>query len=79
MFAVVKELNFDEVCCHVNDFQWKRDAYIVPGPNFVWSIDGHCKLEFFDIEVYVDIDAYSQYITWIYVEIFNHTAISVLV
>ena len=36
-------------------------------------------MNFFDIEIYAAIDAYSWYITWIYVEISNHTAVSILV
>jgi hypothetical protein len=35
-------------------------------------------MQFFGIEVYAGIDAYSRYITWIYVGITNRTAISVL-
>ena len=45
----------------------------------MWFIDSHCKLNFFDIEIYAAIDAYSWYITWIYVEISSHTAVSTLV
>ena len=36
-------------------------------------------MNFFDIEIYVVIDAYSWYITWIYVEISNHIVVSILV
>ena len=45
----------------------------------MWFINDHCKLDFFDIEIYADIDAYSWYIIWIYIELFNHTAVSALV
>ena len=40
----------------------------------MWSINDHCKLDFFNIEIYADINAYSQYI-----ELFNHTAVNALV
>jgi len=36
------------------------------------------KLELFGIEIYVGVDAYSRYITWIYVGVSAHTAVSVL-
>jgi len=34
-------------------------AYFVPGPNFVWSIDGHHKLSMYGIEIYAGIDSFS--------------------
>jgi hypothetical protein len=50
----------------------------VPGPNFIWSIDGYLKLAPYGIEVYAAIDAYSRYIIWVYVGITARTAVSVL-
>jgi hypothetical protein len=50
----------------------------VPGPNFLWSIDGYLKLALYGIEIYAAIDAYSRYIIWIYVGITARTAVSVL-
>ena len=58
--------------------QRHRGEYIVPGPTFIWSLDGYLKLEFYGIEVYAAIDAYSRYILWIYVGISARTAVSVL-
>src|SRR5258706_8784397 len=55
-----------------------RGEYWVPGPNYIWSVDGHMKLELFGIEIYAGVDAYSRYITWIYVGVSARTAISVL-
>jgi len=55
-----------------------RGEYWVPGPNYIWSVDGHMKLELFGIEIYAGVDAYSRYITWIHVGISARTAISVL-
>ena len=37
----------------------RRLEYIVPGPNYLWSIDGHDKLVNYGIEIYGVIDAYS--------------------
>lgn len=39
-----------------------KGAYSVPGPNFVWSIDGHHKLSMYGIEIYAGIDAFSRYV-----------------
>lgn len=58
--------------------QRHRGEYLVPGPNFVWSVDGYLKLAPYGIEVYAAIDAYSRYIIWIYVGISARTAVSVL-
>ena len=79
LFAVVKELDPAGVARRASDAQRHRSDFIVPGPDYLWSIDGHCKLDFFDIEIYADIDAYSWYIIWIYIELFSHTAVSALV
>ena len=79
IIAVVKELDSEEVSHHAHDAQQRHDKFNVSDSDFLWSIDSHCKLNFFDIEIYAAIDAYSQYITWIYVEISNHTAVNTLV
>ena len=60
------------------DLQRHRGQYIVPGPNFIWSVDGYQKLAPVGIEVYAGIDAYSRYVVWIYVGISSRTAVSVL-
>jgi hypothetical protein len=39
----------------------RRLEYIVPGPNFLWSIDGHDKLANYGIEIYAAIDACEFY------------------
>ncbi len=74
----VKTLDPTGVQYRLNDLQRHRGEDIVPGPNFIWSIDGHCKLEMFGIEIFAAIDAYSRYIVWIYVGISARTSISVL-
>lgn len=56
----------------------KRGRYGIPGPNRVWSIDGHDKLSRFGFEIYACIDAYSRCIIWCYVGHSNRTAVSVM-
>jgi hypothetical protein len=51
--------------------------YLVPGPNWLWAIDGHSKLLRFGIEIYGCIDAYSRMIVWLYVGLSSTTALSV--
>ena len=60
------------------DLQRHRGKYILPGPNFTWSVDGYMKLASFGIEVYAGIDGYSRYVVWIYVGVSSRTAVSVL-
>jgi hypothetical protein len=47
----------------------RRGGFTVPGPNYTWSIDGYCKLQRYGFEIYASIDAYSRFITWMYVGI----------
>ncbi|KAE8369889.1 hypothetical protein BDV27DRAFT_140805 [Aspergillus caelatus] len=68
----------DRVFARRHQLQRQRGEYIVPGPNFLWSVDGYMKLEPYGIEIYAGIDAYSRYIIWIYCGITTRTAISVL-
>jgi hypothetical protein len=50
----------------------------VPGPNYIWSIDGYLKLAPYGIEIYAGIDAYARYIIWIYVGTTARTEVCVL-
>ena len=59
------------------EFQIQWGEFIVSGPNFMWSVDGHDKLSPYSIQIYTGIDAYSHFIVWIYVGISACTAISV--
>jgi hypothetical protein len=58
--------------------QAQKGEYVVLGPDFVWSIDGHDQLADFGIQIYACIDAYSRYIIWIYIGISNRTQHSVV-
>jgi hypothetical protein len=62
----------------LQDLQQERGAYVVPGPNYIWSVDGYLKLSPYGIEIYAAIDAYSRYIIWIYVGNTSRMAVSVL-
>ena len=54
-----------------------RGEYITPGPNYVWSIDAHCKLEHWGFQIYAAIDAFSRYIVWSHCSISSRTGASV--
>ena len=56
--------------------QRRRGEFTSLGPNQVWSIDGHCKLEPYGIEVYAAVDAYSRMVIWIYVGVTARTQVS---
>lgn len=77
LYNLVKELNPAGVEARTRKAHRHRGTISVPGPNHAWSIDGHCKLDAWGIEVYAAIDTYSRYIIWIYVGLSAHTAISV--
>ncbi|KAA1105901.1 hypothetical protein PGT21_023607 [Puccinia graminis f. sp. tritici] len=50
----------------------KRRVFNTPGPNFIWSADGHDKLKKFGLTIYGFIDAWSRKILGIYVHITNN-------
>ena len=63
MFQILKELDPIGVAGRRPHLGTRpRGAYHVPGPNNVWSIDGHHKLSMFGIEIYAGIDAFSRYL-----------------
>jgi hypothetical protein len=78
LFQAYRTLNQEAVERRRRDLQRHRGEYVVPGPDFVWSMDGYDKLKPYGIEVYACIDAYSRYVVWIYVGISNSTAVSCL-
>ncbi|KAH7034781.1 uncharacterized protein B0I36DRAFT_316935 [Microdochium trichocladiopsis] len=55
-----------------------RTNFRVPGPNFMWCLDGYEKLRAFGFEVFGCIDAYSRLIIWIYIGRSATTALSTL-
>jgi hypothetical protein len=56
----------------------RRDNYVVPGPDWLWCLDGHDKLSRFGVEIYGCVDAYSRKIIWFFVGSSNRTQVSVL-
>lgn len=76
LFQAYRTINFEAVERRKRDLQRHRGEYIVPGPNFIWSVDGYCKLRPYGIEIYACIDAYSRYIIWVYIGISASTAVS---
>jgi len=56
----------------------RLDNYVVPGPDWLWCLDGHDKLARFGIEIYGCVDAYSRKIIWFFVGSSNRTQVSVL-
>src|SRR5271155_2401006 len=55
-----------------------RKNYVVPGPDWLWCLDGHDKLSRYGIAIYGCVDAYSRNIIWFYVGSSNRTAVSVV-
>ena len=78
LYKVYKELNPIAVDRRKRDLQRHRGQYVVPGPNFIWSIDGYDKLKPYGIEIYACIDAYSRCIIWLYIGVSNATQHSIL-
>jgi hypothetical protein len=37
---------------------------VIPGLNYLWSINGHNKFRNYKIEIYATIDVYSRRIIW---------------
>ena len=77
LFAAIQKLDPLDITRRLYDLQRHRGAYIVPGPNYLWSVDRYCKLQYWGIEIYTAIDAYSRYIVWIYIGVSNQTAVSI--
>ena len=77
-FDVYKEFYQGEVDRRRQRLEYRRMGWTTRGPNFLWSIDGYCKLQNWGFEVYAGIDEYSRFITWFYVGVKANTSLSVL-
>jgi hypothetical protein len=51
--------------------QLNKGEYIIPGPDYIWSINGYDKLSLFGINIYTYINTYSRAIIWVYISILN--------
>ena len=78
IYSFVKQLDPEGILQRTKDAQQSRGEYIVPGPDYIWSIDGYDKLATWGIQIYAAINAYSHNINWIYVGVTNRTTYSVL-
>ena len=64
LLNVMREIDPEGVARRHRDVKRERGQYIVQGPNYIWSIDGHCKLDRWGFEIYGAIDAYSRYMVF---------------
>ncbi|KAL9614761.1 MAG: hypothetical protein Q9167_000752 [Letrouitia subvulpina] len=78
LFSVYRTLLLDASDRRKNDLQRRRGEYIVPEPNYIWSIDGYDKLRSYGIEIYAALDTYARYVIWVHVGISNRTQTSLL-
>ena len=81
MFKIMKELDPEGIESRRPRFKKGRDRtgkYTVPGPNYIWSVDGHMKFQAYGIEVYAMVDGYSRYITSIFVGLSATCGVSIL-
>jgi len=76
LFQIYRTINPAAVDRRKRDLQRHKGEYIVPGPNYIWSIDGYDKLKPYGVEIYACIDSYARYIVWVYVGISNATGVS---
>jgi hypothetical protein len=63
MFAIMKELNTESVGARKPPLKAARDSvvmYLVPGPDYVWSVDGHFKFWDYGMQIKSGIDGYSR-------------------
>jgi len=81
IFKIMKELDPECVEARRTRFKDGRDhtgKYIVPGPNYTWSVDGHMKFQAYGIKIYAMVDGYSRYITSIFAGLPATCGVSIL-
>ncbi|KAL2043709.1 hypothetical protein N7G274_003228 [Stereocaulon virgatum] len=69
LWEAVRIVDPEGIALRTGDANRKRGSYEVPGPNWIWSLDGYCKVELVEIQIYAAIDAFSRMVLWIYVGI----------
>ncbi|KAI1818861.1 hypothetical protein F4861DRAFT_544689 [Xylaria intraflava] len=74
IFRVYREFHSEEILYRLHKTQRRRGGWTTPGPNYIWSVDGHLKLAQYGFEIYAGIDAYSRYIPWFFVGFSGLTA-----
>ena len=78
IFGALRTLRPDLIDRRNRTHQKYANEYTVPGPNFIWLLDGHDKLSNWNIDIYAGIDAHSRFVMWLYVGVSNRTAVSIL-
>ncbi len=78
LYDIYRGLFPDEVAGRREVHLKQRGEFKVPGPNFLWSLDGYEKLKRFGFQIYGCIDAYSRCIIWFYVGRSATTSMSTL-
>lgn len=53
-------------------YRLKRRTYSVPGPNFLWHIDGFDKLKRYGFAIHGCVDGYSRKVMWLHVSTTNN-------
>lgn len=77
LFSAVKQVDPVGLALRTTGLHRQRGTYEVPGPNWVWSMDGYCKFEFVGVQIYGAIDAYSRKVLWLYVGVSGRSSVSV--
>src|SRR2546423_8677291 len=78
LYRVYRTICPDPVSRPYRKFKRTRGEYIVPGPNFAWSVDGHDNLRPYGIQIHAGIDVFSHYIVWFDVGLSNRIRLSCL-
>jgi hypothetical protein len=81
MSAIKQGLDPEAVAARKPAFKAGRDRvgkYLVPGPDYVWSVNGHLKFRDYRIGIYRCIDGYSRYITSTHVGLSVTCAVSIM-
>jgi hypothetical protein len=76
--TVLRQIDPEGADARAKEVKATRHEFVVPGPNYCWSVDGYCKLRFAGIEIYGMIDTYGRFVTQLYCGISNDTAVSIL-
>lgn len=76
IYSALAEVDPEGIARRDSQKNRKIQEAVVPGPDFIWCVDGHDKLSDFGIQIYAACDAYSRHIIWMYVGISNRTVYS---
>lgn len=79
LYSIYREFAGDIIQERWGKAKYSRRDFLVPGPNWVWSVDGFDKLKQWGFEIYAGIDAYSRYITWFYCGLSSSTSWNIAV